>query len=206
MSTATDAQFSVAYGAARSPEPVLVTQRATPAAAFEAARHVYLSGKRLDMRELAGELGVARTTLYRWTGGRDQLLMDVIWSLSEDLIADVWSKTSDRRGTERLLETFRQYTKVVVRSRALRAFLLNETRAALRLLTTRGSFQDRLVDIVQRIIEEEQTRGAFNPRVEPPVLAYAIVRVIEGFVYNDSIAALEPQVDTAIDIVRLILE
>jgi hypothetical protein len=36
--------------------------------AFAAAREVYLSGRRLDMRDLAARLGVGRTTLYRWCG------------------------------------------------------------------------------------------------------------------------------------------
>jgi hypothetical protein len=32
------------------------------------------------------------------------------------------------------------------------------------------------------------------------------VRVIEGFTYNDGIAAIDPQVDEAMEIVRLLLE
>jgi AcrR family transcriptional regulator len=197
--------YSVAYAAARAPEPELRAEVATPAGAFEAARRMYLAGERLDMGRLAGELGVARTTLYRWTGSREQLLTDVIWSLTEDLIAVEWPRIRGR-GTARLVRAFRAYTETVAKSRALQAFLRNETTVALRLLTTQGGFQDRLVTVVARLIVEEHERGAFELRADPGDLAYAVVRVIEGFIYNDAIAAVEPEIDRAMRIVRLILD
>src|SRR5690349_14579258 len=109
------------------------------------ATRTYLAGERLDMRELAGSLSISRNTLYRWTGGREQLLQDVIWALSEKAIADIWASTSRRRGASRLREALRLYLQTIVESEPLHAFLRNETHAALRLLTARGPFQDRLV-------------------------------------------------------------
>ena len=158
------------------------------------------------MQALANELGVARTTLYRWSGGRERLLTDVIWSLAEDLIADIWQASADMKGVDRLLNVCRQFVIPTVRFPALQAFLRNETHAALRLLTTRGGYQTRLVGAVERMVREEQERGTFTPRADPGTLAYAIVRVIEGFTYNDGIAAIDPQIDEAMEIVRLLLE
>jgi AcrR family transcriptional regulator len=195
-----------AYEEARRPAPTLVETRATPAAAFAAARRTWLAGERLDMQALANELGVARTTLYRWTGGRERLLTDVIWSLAEDLIAQIWEASADRRGANRILKVCRDFVTPTVRFPALQAFLRNETHAALRILTTRGGYQTRLVEAVERLLREEQERGHFVPRADPTILAYAIVRVIEGFTYNDGIAAIDPQIDEAMEIVRLLLE
>lgn len=173
--------------------------------AYAAATRAYLAGRRVDMRELATDLGVARTTLYRWTGDRDQLLTDVIWSLSETLIDDVWARTARRRGVNRLVEALRLYLTAIVESRALHAFLQNETYAALRLLTARGPFQDRLVAAVKRLALEEQARGTFTPPADPDLLAYGIVRLMEGFVYNDAIIEREPAIDEAMAMVRLVL-
>src|SRR5712691_7933296 len=53
-----------------------------PADALGAARRKLPRHERLDMNELAGELGVGRATLYRWVGSRDELLGEVLWSLS----------------------------------------------------------------------------------------------------------------------------
>lgn len=180
--------------------------RPTPEAAYDAATRTYLAGRRLDMRELAAELDVSRNTLYRWTGGREQLLQDVIWSLSEATITDIWAATSRRRGTSRLVEALRRYLVTIVDSHALQAFLRNETYVALRLLTSQGPFQDRLVAKVKALVDEEVARGSFVPRADTGLLAYAAVRTMEGFVYNDTVVRSEPEVDRAIRVIRLLLE
>jgi AcrR family transcriptional regulator len=180
--------------------------RPTPQAAYDAATRTYLAGRRLDMRELASEIGVSRNTLYRWTGGRDQLLQDVIWSLSDAAITEIWRATSRRRGTSRLVEALRRYLVTIVESSALQAFLRNETYVALRLLTSQGAFQDRLVAKVRQLVDEEAARGTFTPRADTALLAYAAVRTMEGFVYNDTVVRSEPEVDQAVRVIRLLLE
>jgi len=45
-----------------------------PAGIFAAAADTFVAGQRLDMRSLARRLGVARATLYRRAGNREQLL------------------------------------------------------------------------------------------------------------------------------------
>ncbi|MCZ4498394.1 MAG: TetR family transcriptional regulator [Marmoricola sp.] len=185
---------------------------ATPADAYDAATRTYLAGERLDMRQLATGLGISRNTLYRWTGGRERLIQDVAWSLSEAVIADIWVATSRRRGTSRLLEALRRYVVTTVESHALRSFVRNETYTALRLLTARGPFQDRLVAEVQRLVEEEAARGGWTPRGDPSVLAYGVVRLIEGFVYNTAaeedggLLVDQSAVDDALAVIRLLLD
>src|SRR6266550_3875624 len=58
-----------------------------PADAVKAARRRFLRKERVDMSELATELGVGRATLYRWVGSREQLLGEVLWTLSEPGLA-----------------------------------------------------------------------------------------------------------------------
>ena len=173
--------------------------------AYAAATTAYLAGRRVDMRELAAEIGVSRNTLYRWTGDRERLLQDVIWSLSEAAITEIWAATARRRGTSRLVEALRQYLVTIVESHALQAFLRNETSVALRLLTSQGPFQDRLVAEVTRLLDEEVARGTFTPRADTGLLAYATVRTMEGFVYNDTVVRSEPEVDRAVQVIRLLL-
>lgn len=177
----------------------------SPDDAYAAATRTYLAGERLDMRELARELEISRNTLYRWTGGREQLLADVIWNLSARAIADIWAATSRRRGASRLREALRLYLVTVVGSEPLHAFLRNETQAALRLLTTRGPFQDRLVAEVARLMQAELDRSAWAPRGPVGTLAYAVVRLIEGFVYNDVIVQQDTAVDEAMTVIDLLL-
>ncbi len=181
--------------------------QATPADAYAAATRTYLAGQRLDMRHLARELGVSRNTLYRWTGGREQLIQEVAWSLSHAVIADVWKKSEHLEGTDRLIEALRHYVLTIVGSHALQSFMRNETHVALRLLTASGTFQDRLVAEVQRLIDEETARGHFTPRSETDKLAYGVVRLMEGFVYNGALIETDPaSIDDALAVIRLLAD
>ena len=48
--------------------------------------------------------------------------------------------------------------------------------------------------------------GTFVPRADLRTLSYAIVRMTEGFLYNDAILANEPRIDRAAQIVALLLD
>jgi AcrR family transcriptional regulator len=198
---------SLALTAARRADVELTRTRPTPAAAFAAARRMYLQGRRVDMQALAGELEVSRTTLYRWTGQREQLLSDVLWSLSDDIFEQAKADHPEHTGPERLLAIFRQHVGALVAARPLHIFLQQETQAALRILTSpEGGVQSRTVWKLAELYREEQAAGAFRPRIDPAALAYAVVRVTEGFIYNDALLTVEPEVEHAASIVRLLLE
>lgn len=179
---------------------------ATPADAYALATRAYLAGERIDMRQLAVELGISRNTLYRWTQSRERLIQDVAWELSRATIEEVWRSTSRRRGSSRLLEALRLYVEAILGSHALRSFVRNETYTALRLLTSRGPFQDRLVAEVQRLIDEEAARGHWTPPSrDTGVLAYGIVRLIEGFVYDDALVQDSAAAGDALAVIGLLL-
>src|SRR5437763_17073207 len=148
---------SVALRAARDPQAELTQPRPTPAAAFRAARRMYLQGRRVDMQALAAELGVSRATLYRWTGDREQLLADVLWSLSDDIFEHAKADHPKHTGVGRLLAIFRQHVGALVQAEPLRIFLKQETHAALRILTSRdGGVQPRTVWKLAELYREEQ--------------------------------------------------
>jgi AcrR family transcriptional regulator len=158
------------------------------------------------MQALASELGISRATLYRWTGPREQLISDVVFSLSDDVFEQAKRDTAHLSGPTRLLAVFRQHIETVVEARPLQIFLQQETHAALRILTGRGSsVQRRTVARLADLYREEQRNGSFHPRAAPDTLAYAVVRITEGFIYNDAIVAVEPAVDEAAAIVALLL-
>ena len=49
------------------------------------------------MSALADELGVNRVTLYRWVGSREQLLVEIVWSLGSRTLANCDRRTRARR-------------------------------------------------------------------------------------------------------------
>ena len=52
-----------------------------------AAMYRYLRGRRVDVREIASELGLGRTTIYRWFGSREGLIGEVLAQAGEPLLA-----------------------------------------------------------------------------------------------------------------------
>jgi hypothetical protein len=57
---------------------------------------------------------------------------------------------------------------------------------------------------LENLIDLERRRGSFDASIDTPTLAYAIVRLSEGFLYADVIAARTPGIDRAPDIDRAI--
>jgi AcrR family transcriptional regulator len=198
---------SLALQAIRDPNVELKRTSATPAAAFLAARRMYLRGERVDMNALAAELGISRATLYRWTGHREQLLADVLWSLSDEVFEQAKTDNPKHSGVPRLLAIFRQHVGVLVAAKPLHTFLQQETHAALRILTSpEGGVQGRTVWKLAELYREEQDAGVFQPRIDPDALAYAVVRVTESFIYNDALLTVEPEVERAASIVAVLLQ
>jgi AcrR family transcriptional regulator len=197
---------SVAYRASQSLAPGQTATPATPAAAFRVARRRFLGGERLDMQALALELGVSRQTLYRWTGSREELLADVLFSLSDASFEQAKRETAQLAGAERLLAVFRHHVAAIVSSAPLQTFVRRETQTALRILTSRhGSVNARTIDRLAALYRSEQQAGQFAPRADVDTLAFAVVCLTESFIYNDARAAVEPEVDRAAAVVALLL-
>jgi AcrR family transcriptional regulator len=198
---------SLALREARDANHALTRTRPTPAAAFHAGRRMYLEGRRVDMRRIAAELAISPPTLYRWTGPREQLLSDVLWSLSDEIFERAKADHPKHEGAKRLLAIYRQHVGALVEAEPLHAFLRQETQLALRVLTSPlGAVQRRTVDRLAELYREEQEAGSFQPRLDADELAYAVVRLTESFIYNDALAIVEPALDRAAKIVALLLE
>jgi AcrR family transcriptional regulator len=169
-----------------------------PAASREDVLHLalnrYLHGERIDVQAIAAELGLGRTTIYRWFGSREGLVGETVARAAAPLFDEARADAGGRGGAA-LLDTFDRINRGLAAAPALRAFLELE-RDALRILTSSGGIvQPRAVAAIQRFIEEEVRSGAYDPPVDPSTLAYAIVRLAEAFLFNDATAAMRGDVE-----------
>jgi diguanylate cyclase (GGDEF)-like protein len=199
-------EASIAGRAAHREGDEVGGEEPTPARAFALGQRTFLMGQRLDMQVLADELGVSSATLYSWCGQREQLLGEILASLSARLMSEAKADHGGDSGARRILAIYRQYLGALVRSAPLQIFMQHETHAALQILTSgEGYLQPRTVQAVHELIREEQDAGAFTPQTDSLTLSYAIVRLTEGFLYNDTVVATELQVERATRIVELLL-
>jgi AcrR family transcriptional regulator len=177
-----------------------------PAAVFTAAAAAYAAGRRLDMQSLARELGVARATLYRRAGNREELLDEVIWWRSRGLLTEQVRSTSGRRGIPRIVAVIDGVLRAVERDQALRTFLESDPEVALRILTgTRSTVQRGMTAALESLIDLERDRGAFATGLDTPTLAYAIVRICEAFLYADVIADSPRDIGRAVTLIEALL-
>ena len=110
-------------------------------------------------------------------------------------------------GTEYWVGVTRHFMSAIVAFEPLRRFVREETPLAFRVLTMRGSIvQATVVRLTTQMLEEAQRRGAPALRAPAADLAYAMTKVGEGFIYSDPVANVKPDVETAIGIMRLLLE
>lgn len=165
--------------------------------AFRVARRWFKAGRRIEMQELAAELGVNRATLFRWVGSRDDLLGEILWSLAEPTLAAA-VETSDGNGAQRITGAIGRFAAMLDQADYLREFLRREPERALRILTTRaGTVQARLVGAIDTLLNDEVSHGNLRSPLPLHDLAYLMVRIVESFLYAEFITGEEPDIAMA---------
>ena len=177
-----------------------------PGPIFAAAVDMFVTGQRLDMRSLARRIGVARATLYRRAGNREQLLDQVLWWRARRLLADQLRASADVTGTDRLTALIAGVLHAIGADRPVRMFLESDPETALRLLTgPRSAVHQGMAKALENLIDLERGRGAFDARLDTPTLAFAIVRVSEGFLYSDVIADRPADIGRAVTVIEALI-
>src|SRR6478735_7125948 len=157
--------------------------------AFETARATLIAGRRIDMTALAAGLGVDRTSLFRWVGNRDALLSEVLWSLAIPTLVQAEHACSALAGGERVAGILTHFVDDLITAEYFRSFLRREPARALRLLTTKESpIQRRYVATADWLVRRELGDQPLGGAIDPPGLAYLLVRMSESFTYADLIS------------------
>lgn len=173
--------------------------------AFRAARHRFIEGDRIDMSALAAELGVDRTSLFRWVGNRDALLAEILWSLAVPTF-DAADAGTAGRGADRVEGALTRFVADLIDADYFRAWITREPSRALRILTGAASpVHRRFVAVTQSLLTEELEAGRMITPLPPHDLATVLVRVAESYAYADLIAGEEPTAERAAAAFALVL-
>jgi AcrR family transcriptional regulator len=173
---------------------------------FLAAVDTFVAGQRLDMRSLARRVGMARATLYRRAGNREQLLDQVLWWRARLLLAGQVRASDHLTGTDRLTAMTGGVLRAIGTDRPVRLFLESDPETALRLMTgSRSAVHQGMARALENFIDLERGRGGFDASLDTPTLAFAIVRVADGFLYSDVIADRAPGIGRAVTVIEALL-
>jgi AcrR family transcriptional regulator len=173
--------------------------------AFRLARRKFQDAERIDMSALADEVGVNRVTLYRWVGSRDQLLVEVVWSLGLSTLEKVRAQATGT-GAERIVQVVTRFLEAVISNAGMQRWLAEEGEHAMRLLTRPDrDFQPRLIATIEGLLKEEAAAGCLDLPVDLQEVAYVIVRLMESYTYLDLITGDRPDARRAEPILRMLL-
>lgn len=175
-----------------------------PADAVRAATRTYLRGEPLDMSALAAELGIGRATLYRWVGNREDLLSIVLAEGTERTFRAA-IKDAEGEGVPLLLDCMRRFMHSVLDTPALKALTQREPLLFLRLATMPGAIEGRAADLIGELLGQESANGRVRLMLPSPVMAQAIIRICDSHLYAHLLGRGDPEVETALQLVRLLL-
>jgi len=167
----------------RSEEPV----RPRPANAYALARKKYLAGERIDLGQMADELGINRVTLYRWVGTRDGLILEVIWRLTEQTLNQEWQKFIDLQGP-RVPALLVGFLRASWSHPGGRHFLMTENERLMRLTTIASNgYQPRFLAAVRYYLSLDIEAGRVSSNIGLDDLAFVCVRIAESYQYRPTI-------------------
>jgi hypothetical protein len=99
-----------------------------------------------------------------------------------------------------------RFVAAVLSNPGFSRFLAEEGELAMRLLTRRDKdFQPRLIEAVQRLLDEEVAAGRMELPADLHDVAFTMVRIVESFIYLDLITGEQPDAKRAEAILRLLL-
>ncbi|SDI20878.1 regulatory protein, tetR family [Actinokineospora alba] len=154
-----------------------------------AARRAFVEGRRIEVRAIAAEFGASRATMYRWFGSREGLLAEVILGEMADLFEQA-DKQARGRGAARVLDALTSVNQRLIDNPPLRAFVAMEPSALQVLVSCSGLVHPGVVRVAEAYLERVAAEDGFRPPIEIATLAYAIVRLSEAFIYDDSPAGM----------------
>jgi AcrR family transcriptional regulator len=179
--------------------------RQSPLTLFELATAKWLRGERLELTQLASELGVARTTVFRWVGTREQLYGEVL-SASYARLHEHVLRTTSGRGLQRLTQVTRRTLTTLFEAPPLRTFLAEDPEFAIRVLTSKSSaVQARSIQLQVELLREVLREADIRSSLDLETLAFIVVRISEAFLYADVISCRKPEIDKAVAAVRILV-
>jgi AcrR family transcriptional regulator len=181
-------------------------RRATPLDAFALAREKWMRGERIDIGQIASELGVGRATVFRWVGSREQLYGEVLSEAYAQQRAYVLAQATGH-GIDRVVEVVRCTLRGLLESAPLRKFIEQDPEFAIRVLTSKSSpVQSRAVALEAELLRDFLNQGQrLNPSLDADTLAYIIIRIGESFLYGDVISGRKPEIEKAVAAIRILV-
>ena len=175
-------------------------RRPTREHAIELAVAHFLAGDRVEMRTIAEQLDISRTTLNRWVCEREQLLGEVFARLSTR-----WHEEADDAvrgdGLEAILVWLRCYLVLLNGQQILHAFAEREPGLALRLVMSPGG----VVALCNEQALRDRLAAQIPGRAVPDEIVHVIAVSATTLVWANLVSGYPADVDGAVAVARTLI-
>lgn len=170
--------------------------------AVRLARRHYLAGERVDMQSLAAELGIGRTTLYRWVGDRDSLISEVLSGMVTEVIRKS-IEDAGHDGLERSIDGFRRFMITSAGFAPLRNLIQNEPELGLRVMLAPGSAVS--IAIIREVTAEFERARPEWPQAKAAELADVLTQIGMAYEWGNIAVRSEPEIDRAVRAMEMLV-
>jgi AcrR family transcriptional regulator len=179
--------------------------KATPQDLFTLAMEKWAAGERFDIGRMAEELKVSRATVFRWVGSRELLYAEVISTLFEGALQQALAEAKGT-GADKVADVARRLMTMLMEHAPLQTFVKQDPEYAMRIIMSKSStVEQRSAASIRKALEDHVERKEINPVMNLDDLAYVVVRIGESFLYRESITGEQPNIESAITAVRILV-
>ncbi|MFE5284865.1 QsdR family transcriptional regulator [Nocardia sp. NPDC056611] len=182
-----------------------LAQMLTRRAVIDAATKIYLDGESLDMRALAGGLGIGRSTLYRLVGNRADLLGIVLAEATERTFRQSRDQAASAGGADLILEVLNHFMHAVAMAPPLQALCAREPLQFVQLALNPGRIEQTASRLIAEMLQFEVDAGNLELPLPAATVGVAIVRMCDAHLYAPLLGRTEPEIDTALELVAALL-
>ena len=180
--------------------------KVVPEEVVRVARRMFMASGSLEMRALAREIGVGRATLYRWYRSREELLGEVLLSLSVANLRRAEADVATEPGPRCVCDVHDLHLRRITSNPSLRHFVRQESDAALHvLLDANGRVHVGVTRALADFIRAQESAGRWRAPLGAEGLAAVVSRLSEAFIFGDLIARAEPDATTPDVVLRMML-
>ena len=171
------------------------------------AKEYFLAAKRIELQGLAQVLGISRATAYRWAGSAEQLVGEVVASLIEDSVNKLAEQTrSTSTGSDRIASILSSLLEESRTLMALNSYLRHNPKQGLKVVASdHGPVRHKTAAIIEALLEAEIENGNLTLNASAPATASLLTRLLETFLYSDTIVNEQPDSGHLVDMVKTIL-
>ena len=175
-----------------------------PLELFKKARRAWIKGKRVDINNLADEIGISRVTFNSWVPDKRYLLEEIIWSLAKETFEQAIKETPGH-GIDHIVNVHRRFMKAIVSYRPLQQFIREKPANAISILRNVGSKEHMMIKVVCDHLSSQAAQGHIALPTTARKLAEIIVSTNGALIFTDLLAGLKPNIDRACIVTRVLL-